>query len=139
MLMVKIICELLICKRKHCVKSEAVAQRCSVKKLFLEILAGLGLQLCQKRVPGTGVFLWILRNFQECLFLQNTSGGCFCKMCQNTVFLWPYFSVLQKTRISCMKQTEENRPISIYGIAVNSPLSFFLAGLYMPEILFLIK
>ena len=25
----------------------------------------------------TGVFLWILQNFQEHLFSQNTSGGCF--------------------------------------------------------------
>ena len=25
----------------------------------------------------TGVFLWILRKFEEHLFLQNTSGGCF--------------------------------------------------------------
>ena len=31
----------------------------------------------QKRDSGTDVFLLILRNFQEHLFLQNTSGGCF--------------------------------------------------------------
>ena len=36
-----------------------------------------GLQLYYKRDPDTGVFLWILRNFEEHLFLQNTSGGCF--------------------------------------------------------------
>ena len=36
------------------------------------------LQLYEKRDFGTGVFLWILRNFSEHLFLQNTSGGCFC-------------------------------------------------------------
>ena len=28
---------------------------------------------------STGVFLWILRNFQEQLFSWNTSGGCFWK------------------------------------------------------------
>ena len=61
-------------------KAEAVAQRPSVKKLFLEILQNLqenacgrasfliklqawGLQLYEKRDSGTGVFLWILRNF----------------------------------------------------------------------------
>ena len=32
-----------------------------------------------KKDSGTGVFLWILRNFLEHLFLQNTSGGCFCQ------------------------------------------------------------
>ena len=31
----------------------------------------------KKRDSGTCVFLWILRNFEEHLFLQNTSGGCF--------------------------------------------------------------
>ena len=31
-----------------------------------------------KRNSNAGVFLWILRNFEEQLFLQNTSGGCFC-------------------------------------------------------------
>ena len=37
-----------------------------------------GLQLYEKGDSGTGVFLWILRNFKEHLFLQNTSSGCFC-------------------------------------------------------------
>ena len=27
----------------------------------------------------TSVFLWILWNFSEHLFLKNTSGGCFCQ------------------------------------------------------------
>ena len=33
-----------------------------------------------KRDSNTGVFLWILRNFLEQPFLQNTSGGCFCTL-----------------------------------------------------------
>ena len=51
-------------------------QRCSVKKVFLEIsqnseenicarVSFLIKQLYQKRDSGTGVFLWILRNFYE--------------------------------------------------------------------------
>ena len=32
----------------------------------------------KKRDSETGVFLWILQNFWEHLFLQNTSGDCFC-------------------------------------------------------------
>ena len=30
-----------------------------------------------KKYPKTGVFLWILWNFLEHLFLRKTSGGCF--------------------------------------------------------------
>ena len=40
-----------------------------------------GLKECnfiKKRLINTGVFLWILRDFKEQQFLQNTSGGCFC-------------------------------------------------------------
>ena len=61
------------------------------KKVFLEIslnsqentyarvsfLIKLPMQVYLKRDPGTGVFLWILWNFQEYLCLQNTSDGCF--------------------------------------------------------------
>ena len=46
---------------------EVVARRCSVKKLFFEISQNSqeswGLQLYEKRDSGTGVFLWIFRNF----------------------------------------------------------------------------
>ena len=86
--------------------SEAVVQMCSVKKAFLEIsqnsqentcnrvsfltklqawgqslffnkVAGLRPVTLFKKASGTGVFLWILSNFQEHIFLQNASGGCF--------------------------------------------------------------
>ena len=86
--------------------SEAVVQMCFVKKVFLEIsqnsqgntctsvsfliklltwgqilffnkVAGLRPATLLKKASGTGVFLWILWNFQEHIFLQNTSGGCF--------------------------------------------------------------
>ena len=60
--------------------SETVFRRCSVEKVFLE-------HLCQslffnkvagwKKDSDTGVFLWILQNFQEHLFLQHTSGAYF--------------------------------------------------------------
>ena len=33
-----------------------------------------------KRDSNTVVFLWILQNFYEQLFLQNTTGGCFCTL-----------------------------------------------------------
>ena len=79
---------------QNSVSLKEVIQRCSAKKVFLEISPNLqentcardsfliklqapGLQLYQKRATGTRVFLLILRNFQEHLFLKNTSGGCF--------------------------------------------------------------
>ena len=40
-----------------------------------------GKHLCQSlfsRKIGLAKFLWILQNFLEHLFLQNSSGGCFC-------------------------------------------------------------
>ena len=72
------------------VKKEAVARRCSVKKVFSKIsqnaeknlcrsLCFLGLQVYYKRNSGTGVFLWIFQFFLRNIFLRNTSGGCFCK------------------------------------------------------------
>ena len=94
------------CRKKTVLEliAEAVSQRCSVKKVFLEILqnsqestcarvsffkkkdSGTDVFLClrpatffKKRDSSTCVFLWILQNFLEHLFLQNTSGGCFPK------------------------------------------------------------
>ena len=61
--------------------AEAVAVRCSVKKVFLEIWQNsqentcgrvsfsIGLQLYWERDTGEGIFLWILPNFQEHPFL----------------------------------------------------------------------
>ena len=46
-------------------KRKAVARNVPYKKSVL-------------RDPSTGVFLRILQNFSEDLFLQKTSGGCFC-------------------------------------------------------------
>ena len=85
--------------------SEAVAQNCSVKKVFLEIsqnsqentrarvsffdkVAGFRPATLLKKRSGAGVFLWVLWNFWEHLFLQNTSGGCFC-FCLSVSLLLP--------------------------------------------------
>ena len=52
--------------------SEAATGVVLYKKVFLEISQNLPENFC------THVFfLWILQNFLELLFLQNTSGGCF--------------------------------------------------------------
>ena len=66
--------------------------KCSIKKLFSKIslnsqentcarvsfLIKLQLQLYWKRDSGTGVFLWILRNFKEHLLYRTPLGDCFC-------------------------------------------------------------
>ena len=76
--------------------TETVIQGCSAKKVFLEILQNSLENTCAKvsfliqlqawdprpttllkKDSGTGVFHWILWNFWEHLFAQNTSGGCF--------------------------------------------------------------
>ena len=58
---------------KESVKGETVAQRCSVKKVFLEIL-----QNSQEDTCARDSFLIKLQALEH-LFLQNTSVGCFCK------------------------------------------------------------
>ena len=68
---------------------EAVARRWSVKKLFLNVSQSFLDNICVRvsfliklhgsaQDSGAGVFPWVLRNFQEHLFLQNTTNGCFC-------------------------------------------------------------
>ena len=70
------------------IKLEAVARRCSVKRVFLEMsqnsqeknlcqslffnkLQTQGLQPYSTRDSGTGIFLWILWNFKEHLFYRT--------------------------------------------------------------------
>ena len=70
----------------HLDLSEAVVQRCSVKKVLLEISQNSQESTCarvffviklQAWASGTGAFLWILRSFHERLLLQKTPGVCF--------------------------------------------------------------
>ena len=73
---------------------EVVAQRCSVKMVFLEIWLNSQGKTCArlrpttllKRNSGKGASLWILPKFWEQLFLQNTSGGCFCPCTHLSIF-----------------------------------------------------
>ena len=56
------------------------------------------------------VFLWFLRNFQEHLFLHNTSGGCFCSLilqvsCSNSP--WSE-NVYQSAKRDLFPQSEGN-------------------------------
>ena len=100
------------------IRPEAVTRRCSVKQVFLEssqnsqentcARVSFSIKLQASGDSGTGVFLWILRNFLEHLFLQNTSSDCFCKTIFSGLFLfhktpWEHslsLSVLQKWKFS---------------------------------------
>ena len=53
------------------------------QSLFFNKVAGLRFATLLKKDPCTGVFLWILRNFQEHLFYRTPLDYCFC-----TVALW---------------------------------------------------
>ena len=91
------------------IKTEAVTQRCSVKMMFLEtsqnshentcarvsLFRDWNLKLYLKRDSGTAVFMWILRNYSEHFFFQNTSGGCFC----NEICLWGRWNPSIKTKM----------------------------------------
>ena len=52
---------------------------CRIKCLFIFVPYISAVQLYSKRGSGAVVFLWMLGNFQEHLFLQNISSGCFCQ------------------------------------------------------------
>ena len=76
---------------------EAVARRCSVKKVFLKIscqslffnkIAGLRSATLFKKETLTQVFfLWILRNFQEHFFYRTPPVAAFVYGCLGTIVL----------------------------------------------------
>ena len=55
--------------------------------LFLNKVAALRSATLLKRGSVTGVFLWILQNFEENHFLQNNFSGCFWK-----ILIWYFWS-----------------------------------------------
>ena len=90
--------------------SEAVVRRCSIKKVFLEVSQKFtGKHLCQRLFlmksqtwPATLLKkgLWhkcFPVNFARFLstpFLQNSPGGCFCKLQINKRKFFPTYSVM---------------------------------------------
>ena len=73
------------CNLKICRRIRSNHWRCSVRKGVLRNFAKFTQNyLCQclywKWNPGTGVFLWILKNFLEYLFYRTTMGDCFWKI-----------------------------------------------------------
>ena len=61
------------------------------------------------RVSGTGVFLWILRYFQEYLFLENISCGFFVKHAIKHLIMKPFY--LLNTIPSTRTKTLVNNPL----------------------------
>ena len=98
-------------------------QRCSVRNVVLEISQNLQKKtnLCQnlifnkvaglrpatllKRDPGTGVFLWILWNFQEHLSHRTPLGDCFCMFLINKKLCLQY-RVTHKAKTKKTKNTK---------------------------------
>ena len=96
---------------------------------------------------GTGVFLWILRNFQEHLFLQNTSGGCFFICTKLTVKIlewrhWHCFGVFVTIhehilhRISLIRVSDKTKQQMCYsGSAIVIKKSSQISPKAIPNIL----
>ena len=79
----------LICNNRSS-RPEVFCKKCVPRNFAKFTRKHLCQKLYLKRDSGTGVFLWILRNFYEHLFLQNTSGGCFCNK-QHLRSIWSLF------------------------------------------------
>ena len=81
--------------------SEAVVRRCSIKKVFLEILQNSQENTCARDSLLIKLQAWRATvnfvNFAKFLrmpFLQNSSGGCFCKLQVNEKKLFHTYSVI---------------------------------------------
>ena len=63
------------------------------QSLFVNKVPGLRPKACNfiKKDSGTGIFLWILRKFEEHIFIKNTSAGCFCMRFLTLVILHFFF------------------------------------------------
>ena len=51
-----------------------------------------------------GLFLWIFQNFYDLIFLQNTSGGCFCYSSYFVELRYNNFFLYLKTGIKKAKE-----------------------------------
>ena len=118
---------------------------CSLRKGILRNLAQFtGKHLCQSVFlnkvagwdSGTGVFLWILRNFSENLFYRTPLGDCFWKFPKCGGALGTYF---WNKHGNCY-QDSENRKITFgagsWPLMAISRICFFLTAILpLPHIL----
>ena len=118
---------------------------CSLRKGILRNLAQFtGKHLCQSVFlnkvagwdSGTGVFLWILRNFSENLFYRTPLGDCFWKFPKCGGALGMYF---WNKHGNCY-QDSENRKITFgagsWPLMAISRICFFLTAILpLPHIL----
>ena len=127
----------------------AVAPRCSVKKVFWKISQKFtrkylcpSLQVCN--FVKSRLFLWVLRNFSEPLFLQNTSGGCFF-IPFSFVFFQLCYWVLNKnntfnsnsvlSRLTNISKTQtKNMCLIIYLTLFNHPFKYTKKTSVGPEL-----
>ena len=109
------------------IKSKAVVQRCSVKKVLLEISQNSRENTCARvsPVPESQACNVIKNTWHRCFpvnfvkflrtsFLQNTSGGCFCKVCfdvrifQVYVLNVPLFSYISLYKLDKSRKSKLN-------------------------------
>ena len=112
--------------------SEVVVWKCSVEKVFLEISQNFkGKHLCQSLRPatllkwdsGTGVFLWILRNFRSMfpfrdrlqILLLTLNDPCISESCiekKKVKFLFSHFFVVPQKVLRYHKEVCENKHLT---------------------------
>ena len=93
-------------------------QRCFIKKavhkkfaiiivkhlcwsLFSIMLQAFRAVTLLKRESNTGVFLWVLGNFQEHLFWRTSTSSCFWIDCNISLVVTVYAAIFCKYEISC--------------------------------------
>ena len=111
-------------------RSEAVVQRCFLKKVFLKFR-----KIRRKTPVSESLFLLKKRLWHRCFpenfskflrtpFLQNTSGGCFCYVLDDHIF---YYRCLKAKAKDCMKILQNSLPLQKRSLLVNNlphPLCF---------------
>ena len=108
--------------------SEAVAQTCSVKKVFLEISQNLQEHTCARVVAHRTplVFWWFSMKTISEWFSQNTSGGCFCLLSEAVSLRCSV-----KTMFSKISQnSQKSNSLFFNKVAVFRPATLSRTGLW---------
>ena len=123
---------------------------CSVEKVFLEIspnsqentcardsflikLQAQGLQLYLKRISGTGLFLWILRNFQEHVFYRSPPDNCFWTWTSSVsgVYIFKFTSRYCNNYFDLVRRKDRYLVFSFFKALLKSFILILLDTLYL--------
>ena len=89
----------------------------------------LGLQLYWKRSPGSGVLMWILRNFWEHLFYRTPLGGCFWSSYYSLFFYGDLYR-----RFYILVSSERKAENLIYRIEIWLLLQYIWLGIFSQKL-----